>query len=267
MRRQRYPLSGYRAERLGAAGEPRCLLLHGFTGDSGDWSLWQRDMPSALAIDLPGHGGSPHPVGSFSSEIARLLAALPPSIDCLIGYSLGGRIALSLLAAAPARMRSAIILSAHPGLLDTAQSAARRATDRHWIALLRDQGIAAFTAAWERQPLFATQQRLPAARLDAQRAGRLAQDPEGLARSLEVFGLAEMPATWDALAPWHGRLDWIVGGRDAKFVDIAEQILARRPQTSLHLLADIGHNPLLETPERLRALLQRLLTGALVSIN
>lgn len=257
----RYPLPGYKAELFGSAGEPRCLLLHGFTGTGVDWAHWRPDMPSALAIDLPGHGGSPQPAGSFSSEVARLLAALPPSIDCLIGYSLGGRIGLSLLAAAPARFRSAIILSAHPGLVDAAHRSARRTADRHWIELLRERGIAAFTAVWEQQPLFASQRQLPASLLDAQRRRRLAQDAEGLARSLEVFGLAEMPATWDALTRWRGRLDWIVGGEDARFRTIAEQVLARRPDTRVHLLPGIGHNPLLEAPEPLYALLQSLLTA------
>ena len=258
-RRRRHPLSGYIGELFGADGAPGCLLLHGFTGSAADWAGWPQDMPSALAIDLPGHGRSPPPSGGFGSEITRLLAALPLSIGCLIGYSLGGRIALSLLAAAPARFRVAIILSAHPGLADTAQRNARRAADRHWIELLRGRGIAAFTAAWEQQPLFATQRRLPAARLVGQHARRLAQDAEGLARALEVFGLAEMPATWDAVVRWRGRLDWIVGSQDRKFLGIAEQVLAQRADGRLHSLPGIGHNPLIEAPEQLFALLRHLL--------
>jgi 2-succinyl-6-hydroxy-2,4-cyclohexadiene-1-carboxylate synthase len=256
---RRYPLPGYWAELFGSAGEPRCLLLHGFTGTGADWANWRPDMPSALAIDLPGHGGSPQPAGDFGSEITRLLAALPATIDCLIGYSLGGRIGLSLLAAAPARFRSAIILSAHPGLVDAAHRSARRTADRQWIELLRGRGIVAFTAAWEQQPLFATQRRLPAARLEGQYARRLAQDAEGLARALEIFGLAEMPATWDAVVRWRGRLDWIVGSEDAKFLGIAEQVLTQRAAGRLHSLPGIGHNPLIEAPEQLFALLRRLL--------
>jgi len=249
-----FALAGYAGQGLGADGPPHCLLLHGFTGGCEDWRLWPDDAPSAYAIDLPGHGGSPDPSGTFADEIARLLAVLPDSIQQLAGYSLGGRIALALLAAAPTRFRSVTVLSAHPGLADASARAKRRSADRRWIELLRTQGIEAFVTAWERQPLFATQQRLPREVLAAQRRRRLSQRAEGLASCLECLGLAEMPDTWDAVHRYTGRLDWIVGGADAKFLDIGRQVAEQRPRTRLHVLPEIGHNPLLEAPEPLWAL-------------
>ena len=183
-----------------AGQTPRALLLHGFTGDRRDWVPWPGDAPAALAIDLPGHGGSPDPMGDFRDEVQRLLGALPASIDQVIGYSLGGRLALSLIAMAPARFHAATILSAHPGLTDARQRDLRRQADRRWIELLRSEGIGAFVEAWEHQPLFATQSVLTPELLSTQRKRRLAQRAEGLARSLACFGLAEMPETWTALA-------------------------------------------------------------------
>jgi 2-succinyl-6-hydroxy-2,4-cyclohexadiene-1-carboxylate synthase len=233
-------------------------LLHGFTGCAADWDGLGIESP-ALALDLPGHGGSPAPDttadGGFDVELRRLLAALPHSIEHVAGYSLGGRIALGLLRLAPRRFRAATILSAHPGLTDAAERTERRAADRRWIECLRRNGIVPFVGAWEELPLFATQAGAPPARLAAQRARRLAQSAEGLARSLECFGLGRMPPAWDALLAWPGRLRWITGASDPKFSAIARRVAALRPATESCLLPGIGHNILIEAPERLARLL------------
>nr|WP_243651699.1 alpha/beta fold hydrolase [Thiobaca trueperi] len=206
------------------------------------------DDPDCLAIDLPGHGDAPDPTGGFEDAIQRLLERLPDSIDRLVGYSLGGRIALGLMQAAPRRFRAATIISAHPGLTDPLIREQRRAADDQWIQLLRLQGIEAFVHAWERQPLFASQRRLPSALLDRQRARRLSQRAEGLARSLECFGLAGMPSLWDDLAQFSGQLRWIAGSEDPKFLYLGRQVAEQRPATDLRILDGVGHNPILEAP-------------------
>lgn len=255
-----HTIPGYAAARLGAAGKPpSCLLLHGFTGARGDWSLWPPDAPPALAIDLPGHGESPDPYSPFAVEVSRLLTALPAGIDSVCGYSLGGRIALALLRAAPRRFRTAVIISAHPGLRSEAQRAARRHADRYWIDLLRQNGLRSFVDQWERQPLFSTQCNLSPTVIEAQRARRLAQRSEGLARSLEAFGLAEQADYIDALVAFSGTVHWVVGAEDPKFLGLARDLAQLRPTTTLHELAGVGHNPLLESPEALAELLSEIL--------
>lgn len=208
---------------------PRTLLLHGFTGCAEDWAeCWASGGP-ALALDLPGHGASPDPQGDWDMAIARLMDALPESIDRVVGYSLGGRIGLGLLQAAPHRFRCASIVSAHPGLSDPAERAVRRATDRCWIELLRRDGTPAFVCAWESLPLFASQTRLPAEVLAGQRSRRLSHRADGLIASMEIFGLAEMPETWQDLRRFTGELQWIVGGEDLKFIEVARRVVGLRP--------------------------------------
>lgn len=256
---------GYRGLRLGALAhrvEPRVLLLHGFTGRGDDWlGCWPRDVP-ALAIDLPGHGGSAAPVRPFTGEILRLLEALPASVDQVVGYSLGGRLALGLLRQAPARFCRAAVLSAHPGLADARAREQRRMADGRWIALLQQQGIGGFVAAWARQPLFETQSRVPRHRLLRQREGRLGQSTSGLIASLRAQGLGEMPDMRAIIADYPGQLDWIVGLDDRKFSGLAFEVAALRPSLNCRLVAGAGHNLLLEAPERLRAVLRGVFAKA-----
>ncbi|QVL51545.1 MAG: alpha/beta fold hydrolase [Thiocapsa sp.] len=230
--------------------------MHGFTGSGEDWwACCPRLKERALAIDLPGHGVDSVPVRPFQDSIGDILDALPDSVDEIVGYSLGGRFALGLMALDPKRFRRATIISAHPGLEDGSQRADRLAGDRAWIRRLRDDGIDAFVEAWESQPLFATQAGLPTAVLERQRRRRSGQRPAGLAASLEQHGLGRMPSLWEPLTAFPGTLTWIVGASDARFLAIARDVVRRRPATRLHVLPDVGHNPLLECPEILSDLL------------
>lgn len=253
---------GFRVLRIGGleSDQPsRSLLLHGFTGLAEDWcACWPGTEP-ALAIDLPGHGGSVAPEGAFDDALRRLLVALPVSIDRVVGYSLGGRLALGLLRLAPKRFDQAVILSAHPGLMDTEARAARRVADQRWIRLLEQQGLTAFVDAWERLPLFATQAGLQPEVLAQQRRRRLSQCARALAASLRAHGLAEMPAMREAIIRYPGELYWMAGAEDQRFSALAREVVSWRPATELHLVPGVGHNLLLEAPAQLHALLSSLI--------
>ena len=222
----------------------RCVLLHGFAGDPASWD--EVAIPGER-IALPGHPGGGPVAGDWAANLAAIARRIGPC-DVAIGYSLGARVALGL--AAGGHVPRGVLISANPGIADPERSA-RRASDAAWAALARDRGTAAFIAAWEAQPLFATQQRAPAERLAARRARRLALDPAQLATSLETMGLAEMP---DHRGAVDGRFALIAGADDAKYVAIARALPA-----PLELVAGSGHDPLLEQPEALAAAIDRSL--------
>ncbi len=223
----------------------RCVLLHGFAGDPASWD----EVPIAgERIVLPGHAGRPV-LDSWTDNIAAVGAEVG-GCDVAIGYSLGARVALALHAGG--FVPRSILISVNPGIADH-ERAQRRANDAAWAARLRERGISDFIAAWEAQPLFATQSRVAPERLAARRARRLALDPELLARSLEVMGLAEMPDYRGAI---DDRIALVAGADDAKYVAIARSLGA-----PLELIAGSGHDPLLEQPHALATALDRLLDG------
>ena len=217
-------------------------FLHGFAGDPSVWAGIARPAAGDACIALPGHGRELAP--TWDANLDAIAAAIAGH-DVVIGYSLGARIALGLIATG--RAPRAILISVNPGITG-AERPARRASDAAWARLLREHGIAAFVDAWQAQPLFATQERAPADRLAARRARRLALDPEQLARTFEVMGLAEMPDHTAAVTADRCRL--IVGADDTKFLAIARTLPA-----PLDVIADCGHDPTLEQPATLADLL------------
>ncbi|MGN6110559.1 MAG: alpha/beta fold hydrolase [Kofleriaceae bacterium] len=232
----------------------RVALLHGFAGDPAAWDdaraalLAQRPDLDAWAIALPGHGAGPVRA-TWDDNLAAVAEAITGA-DAVVGYSLGARVALGLVATG--RAPRAVLISVNPGIDDAAR-AERRTGDAAWARLLRERGIDAFLDAWEAQPLFASQARAPANRRAERRARRRALDPEQLARSLEAMGLAEMPDYRAAIDP--ARCALIAGAEDAKFLAIARALPA-----PLEAIAGAGHDPTLEQPAALAAAIARRLS-------
>ncbi len=232
---------------------PPLVLLHGFTGVAESMrAVAERAHAPAVkrALALPGHHPAAPVAGSFAANVAQLADALrvlgPPAH--LVGYSLGARLALGLLAEYPALVARATLIGVHPGLIDEQQRAARRSHDERWVRLLREHGIAAFVAQWEALPMWRTQHRCSGRALAAQRAARLQHDAEALARSLETMGLAEMPSYVSALAATEKPVELVTGAADAKFTAIAHDLLGVAPQLRHRSIADAGHNLVLEAP-------------------
>jgi 2-succinyl-6-hydroxy-2,4-cyclohexadiene-1-carboxylate synthase len=241
-------------------------LLHGFTGSPNSLHDIARALAAGgdtvLAPALVGHAGMDDPrVDSFETEVDRLADELHlsgPGIH-LVGYSLGGRLAIGLLCRHPELFAGATLISAQPGLPSDAERAERRRADERWCEMLEQQGIAAFVRAWEALPLFATQTSLPADVQEAQRAERLSQTPAGLARSLRLSGLGNMPSYWDDLPRVTIPTSLVVGEKDPKFVAIAERMQERLPRATLTVVADAGHNVVLEKPREVLAVISTAL--------
>lgn len=224
----------------------RRVLLHGFAGGPAAWADVIAAGVTGEALTLPGHGASAVPVRPTWQANLDALDVRPD--DLVVGYSFGARVALGLVATN--RCARAILIGVNPGI-DDAERSARRAHDATWAAMLRAHGIETFVDAWQAQPLFASQARVDPATLAARRDRRLALDPEQLARSLEVMGLAEMPDYRDAITA--DRVALVAGADDAKYVDIAS-----RYDVKFVAIPSSGHDPTLEQPTALARVIAAL---------
>ena len=237
---------------------PALLLLHGFTGSAETLrALADGLAPSyrTIAVDLLGHGRSDAPrdpsryaLECSAGDLARLLDALGESRAHVLGYSLGGRVALGFAALRPQRVRSALVIGASAGLADPAERAARVAADEALACELERDGLEPFVTRWMAQPLFASQARLGAETLERARAQRLRNRPHGLAASLRGLGSGAQPPLHARLAELDLPLCFVAGAEDAKFARIAAELAALAKRGRCALVPEAGHAAQLENP-------------------
>jgi 2-succinyl-6-hydroxy-2,4-cyclohexadiene-1-carboxylate synthase len=233
------------------------VLLHGFTGSSASWGdvvidgLSSAGLPPVL-VDLPGHGrdaGRAEPSAfTLDATLARIgdLDGWPAD---LIGYSMGGRIALHFAASFPERVRRLVLESASPGLATDAERAARRSADEALAGSITARGIEAFVDTWESQPIFESRAGLPAEVVARQRELRLRNDPTSLAAALTGLGTGALPSLWDRLPEIAVPTLLVVGARDGKFIDIAELMSSMLPDARVAVVPGAGHTVHLERPD------------------
>ncbi len=240
------------------------VLIHGFSGSPASWRRVQAllDAP-AVAPAVGGHGAKAGAV-SFGAEIDRLAAGIrevarPPRI--VVGYSLGGRLALGLLVRHPDLFRGGALIGANPGIGCETERAVRRQADERWARLIEERGLAAFDREWSALPLFRSQRGLDDAALLEQRGIRLGHDPNRLAAAMRAFSLGAMPDYRPALPGVGCPVDLIAGGLDAKFAALARKMAEKVPEASVRIIDGAGHNVPLEAPEELARLLNAALSG------
>ena len=279
------------------------VLLHGFAQSARSWDcvaslLAERTGAAVHAYEFPGHGDRlqvneestllefprhgmtaladdafAYDMDAVCDGLLSYLASFdePPVV---VGYSMGGRIAMAALCrwlgrgcetgtnpmAAAGRMataecvvaaertaaaegaslpmRALVLESAGLGLCDEAAREAAKRRNAEWAAMLRTEGVESFMDYWETLPLFASQKNLPEEARKRIREGRLANDAEALARTLEGSGAHRMPLrdeVDEALVHLVGEgvpLLCVAGGLDAKYATVAESVSA--------LFAEVG---------------------------
>lgn len=243
----------------GDASGPAMLLLHGFTGSGRNWDELAKKLPGwrIIAPDLPGHGETAAPTDAMP-EVARDLAALLDQLGLdqvvLIGYSMGGRLALHFAVQEPQRVRGLVIIGATPGLQDAEARAARVAADEQ-LAQRIEADFAGFVSDWEAQSMFATQKAMSHESQEHIRAIRRSHHPKALAAALRRMGTGAQP-------PLHGQVTgltmpvlWVVGEYDQKFRAIAESVQPLLPSARFAILPYAGHAVHLERPSAFKTLL------------
>lgn len=229
---------------------PTTLLLHGFTHTGSSWdrvvaALGERYR--VLAPDLRGHGSASglQPV-TLEAVLDDLELLAPTAPFVLVGYSMGGRIALHLALAMPGRVRRLILIGASPGIADSQQRRERRVADEALAAEVEGESIEAFARRWAQTPVLAG---IPDEVLDRVHADRLRSTPAGLARALRGLGTGALPSLWDRLGELPAGVTLIVGGRDHKFRQIAERMAPSIVDADVVVVPGSGHAVHLESPD------------------
>lgn len=182
---------------------------------------------------------------SLIGRLAELHEATPPG-TVVVGYSLGGRLALLAATLDPERLGAVVTVGAGAGIENLRDRRARRAADEELAARIEAQPIEHTVMEWETQPVFAGQ---PPELVQGQRAGRLAQRPADLAALLRTAGQGAIEPFWDSIQSLPMPLLAIAGERDTSYVEAAERLAALAPRGRAAIVPDAGHAAHLERPD------------------
>ena len=245
------------------------LALHGFTGTGDDFEALLPLTPGIVWVtpDLPGHGSAAdvEPLAALLERLTAALLALPRP-RALGGYSMGGRIALQLMATLqethPGALDAVILIGASPGLADPTEAAARRAADEALATQAEAEGARAFLARWRSAPILQSQAQIPEPWRSRMLARREACRAAGLAASLRVYGTGALPSLWERLPQLTTPTTLFAGALDPKFVRVHAEMAAKMPSARALVLPGVGHTAHLEAP----AVFAAALTQALAPI-
>lgn len=222
------------------------VLLHGFTHTGASWEPVEAALGfEAIAPDIRGHGSASAVEPVTLEAVVGDVSALAPGRFALVGYSMGGRIALHVGLALKDRVERLVLVGASPGIADAVERDARRASDERLADEIEASTIEEFATSWAETPVLAGQPASVRARVAED---RLRNTPAGLARALRGLGTGALPPLWDRLGELTMPVALVVGERDEKFSAIAFRMADAMADTSVVVVAGAGHAVHLEAP-------------------
>ncbi len=223
------------------------MLLHGFTqqGEHMREAAQMIGHPSA-SPDLPGHGPEPVFPATMDEAVERVIE-LCGSAQALIGYSMGGRVALRAAPHLP-HLEVLVLVSATAGLPE-AERVDRQAADEALAVRFESEPVEEMIDEWLGAPMFAGMARRSESWRARDRALRLAASGPGLAASLRGMGQGAVEQVSDAeLAALPMRVHCVAGAADAGYAAEAERMASVIPGGIACIHPTAGHALLAEDP-------------------
>lgn len=232
---------------------PDLVLLHGWGLHS---IVWDDVMPGLLehfrvtVVDLPGMGQSPLPNGDYDLDfvVDQILRMFPERAH-VMGWSLGGLVALRLAEREPERVQSLVTVAANP----------RFTTGDDWEAAMKPDILAKFAEVME-EDYEGTLVRFLA--LNCKDSATMRDDVRHLKEILYFCGLPAQRALRggleilrdsdlrDAVARLDKPLLMVFGERDNLVPAAAMPEMEKlNPAVRTALIRDVAHVPFLSTPD------------------
>lgn len=236
---------------------PDVIALHGFTGTGTDFQsiATHPDNPFSnwIAPDLPGHGQTgrkaPNHIPSFAStdEGIQYLVRKSARPPILLGYSMGGRLALHYAINHPENISALILISATPGIADPILRNKRQSQDAQRAQFIRLNGSKAFAEQWEKEIILQSQSTIPIEIKAKLQANRRVHSKTGLANALQELGTGSMPNLWPRLTNLKNLpILLLTGNNDTKFSKLAENMRTDLNNAEHSKVDNAGHTPHLE---------------------
>jgi 2-succinyl-6-hydroxy-2,4-cyclohexadiene-1-carboxylate synthase len=248
-------------------------LLHGFTQSGRSWREVIDRMPGGfrwIVPDLRGHGetwtrhGAQCTMEACTADLDMLWDDLDIEGTHLVGYSMGGRLALHVAARLPRRVLSLLTIGAHAGLGEDAREGRRRG-DEALAERIEKDGVEAFARYWGGLPLFAGLERRGPPFVAQVEAERLQNHAPGLACSLRGMGAGVMQPLWEELAGVTCPCTFVAGQLDHGYVASARRLAAIVPNGRVEVVLRAGHPVHQERPDAFARVLANHLAAAIAA--
>lgn len=237
------------------SGKP-IVCLHGFAEDLSTWGSITLDKYQMVLIDLPGHGQSDKPemmeqyrLPIVIDHLHALIRYLDLQAYTLMGYSMGGRIALSYTLAYPNEVDRLILESSSYGECGILSRYKRRRNDAELARKIQENGIEWFERFWAEQSIFQTQSTLPPQIRQKIKERRLQNETHALANTLLANGQGTFPCLKRRMDHIKVPILYICGEKDHKYRKIGSAMQCRNKNTVTSIITSAGHNTHIERPE------------------
>jgi len=232
---------------------PDVVLLHGWALHGGMWGPWVDELARRARlhfIDLPGHGRSRWPEGAATlRDLARAVSPHVPQGAAVLGWSLGGMVALELARSRPGDLAALVLIATTPCFLareDWPAGMNPGVLDGFAAGLARDyrRTLSNFLAlqTWGDEN---ASQALRSLRANLDAHGE--PDPHALVAGLGILrtadlrdGLAAIAIPALVIAGEHDRITPVAAGRE---------LASRLPSARFVEVPKAGHAPFLSHPE------------------
>jgi 2-succinyl-6-hydroxy-2,4-cyclohexadiene-1-carboxylate synthase len=224
------------------------LFIPGFMQRGDAWRPVAELLPERYPSRLLDHAEH-----SFEGRLGEILAS---SASVLVGYSLGGRLALRAALRSPDSFSAVVLVGSTAGIEEGPLRVQRAEADEKLASWMEAMPIEDIVSLWERQPLFADQSD---SLVEEQRPGRLSHDPRELALLLRTAGQGVLEPIWHDLRALELPLLAIAGARDDGYAAAAKRIASLAPNARAAVVENAGHAPQLQRPDEVASLIAAFL--------
>lgn len=219
--------------------------LHGFLGNGKDWSMLSalKDV-EIIAPDLFMEESPLLPLWDWADAFhQKYIEGKAPGL--LVGYSLGGRLAMHLLAKFASSFFGAVIISAHPGLSGQSLKSARLKEDARWADDFEKASWDSLMERWNARSVFVSDVSTPTREEKSLKRARLAE-------ALRIWSLGNQDNLKEAIEQVELPILWMAGERDQKYAEIARKMRLAHLESQILIVNESGHRIPWHQPEAFR---------------
>jgi 2-succinyl-6-hydroxy-2,4-cyclohexadiene-1-carboxylate synthase len=205
------------------------FALHGFLGSPDDW---HEMFPDAIKVDILKFLDVEHVGMQNSASKFNTFAKGFESPRVMVGYSLGGRLAMHALIDDPSLWSAAIIISSHLGLKTPLERQQRLETDQEWADSFLTASWLDLMTKWNAQKLFAGEN-IPREESNYCR--------KQLSDVLKFWSLGHQEDLKTRIEGLQIPILWIAGEKDLHFSNLAKVIRLAHPKSQISIVPKVGH--------------------------